>query len=150
MNIKGLITKDRPSLLVGDFIDVRRVGAPDNEQWIRGVIFDIPYALEYLEVFFRDGDFSLYRGNNFDVRFVLNNLPFRRAHAAVDEKPHQRVLFPTTKQMKAKLPPTAAQKNAIASGLAQDFVANDEEQLLAVSSIVNSPTGNVPFVIFGP
>lgn len=146
-----MIDKNRPSLLVGDFILVRRVEAQKKDKWIQGSVHNIDYTLRYIDVRFGD-DFNLYNATKFNVRFVLNRLPFRRSHGALEKpvKGQERVIFPDVKHIRGKRYIDQTRLDEMVGKLSNPQIASDEEQLAAVTSIVNAPPGTVPFVIFGP
>jgi helicase MOV-10 len=131
--------------LVGDYIQIRRPGA-DSEPWYEGVV----HAVFGKRVSLRFPDnFSTYRGNRFDVRFVLNRLPMRRMHQAVEVRGLQaRVLFPTAQHNAPSSPPTLSQTGAVA--LVNRIIGGDEEQMTTILSIMNRMAGSIPFVLFGP
>lgn len=93
-------------------------------------------------------NFSTYRGNTFDVKFVLNRLPLRRMHQALTLKADStRFLFPEPEHIRTT-----------AVGIEQlhtinpinRLIGEDYEQLMTVAAIFHQPPGSVPFVIFGP
>ncbi|KAK2465577.1 hypothetical protein APHAL10511_002469 [Amanita phalloides] len=141
LEVPGLAEK-RPSVLIGDRILVQRTDATKGH-WFSGAV----HVVRQREVGLRFREsFSGWRlGQTYNVRFKLNRLVLQRQHMAMDTAFSQdRVLFPerghiqsprlTNSQIKAFNP--LIQKNAV--------------QLRAVTTIVNSPPGSIPFIIFGP
>lgn len=96
-----------------------------------------------------DDTFSTYRGNSFDVRFVLNRLPIRRMHAAITNNNNpNRLLFPKPEHVRNMRKVTPDLMNSIVPINRQ--IGEDPEQLETVVAIVNLPAGSPPFVVFGP
>ncbi|KAJ3917943.1 RNA helicase [Lentinula edodes] len=144
LEVQGL-AENRPSVLVGDFILVRQDHATDRT-WFQGRVHQV-YE-NYVSLRF-DDSFSTYRGNSFEVRFVLNRLSLRRMHAALINKNNPvRLLFPGPEHIR--------NLRRMCSGLIDKIspinrdIGGDPEQLEAVAAIVNMPPGSPPFVIFGP
>jgi len=102
------------------------------------------------EVVLRFSDtFNTYRGNRFDVRFVLNRLSYRRMHhVVVNSYKPQHILFPMPADVVNLQRPTQAQKNALVPYYRH--IAEDEEQLETVTAILHRKPGSVPFIVFGP
>jgi helicase MOV-10 len=146
--VEGL-AESRPSVLVGDFILVSHAGSPDTlntRPWFEGRVHKV-YA-KHVSLHFGDS-FSTYRGTKFDVRFVLNRLPFRRMHQAVTNKFNpSRLLFPEPEHIRGV--------QRVTLDKIVDLVpfyrplGEDEEQMETVAAIVNQKPGSVPFVVFGP
>ncbi|KAK0492593.1 RNA helicase [Armillaria luteobubalina] len=144
LQVKGL-SEGRPSVLVGDFILVRPVGQPDKT-WFEGRVHHV--AMSYLELAFSD-KFNTYRGNKFDVRFVLNRLPHRRAHhALVNKNDSPRLLFPGPEHLRDAQPVSPDELEALIP--LNRSLGDNPEQLETVAAIVHQPRGSVPFIVFGP
>lgn len=136
-------------MLVGDFILVSLSESADTlntRKWYEGRVHQV-YE-NYVSLRFGN-DFSTYRGTKFDVRFVLNRLPFRRMHQALANKfKPDRFLFPS--------PAHIAGVQRISQSTIDDItpfdrpIGEDEEQMETVAAIVNQKPGSVPFVVFGP
>ena len=136
-------------MLVGDFILVSLSESADTlntRKWYEGRVHQV-YE-NYVSLRFGN-DFSTYRGTKFDVRFVLNRLPFRRMHQALaNEFKPDRFLFPS--------PAHIAGVQRISQSTIDDItpfdrpIGEDEEQMETVAAIVNQKPGSVPFVVFGP
>ncbi|TFK61423.1 P-loop containing nucleoside triphosphate hydrolase protein [Pluteus cervinus] len=138
-------------LLVGNFVQVshsNEVDDPTNgkeRKWYEGRIQRINE--ERIALGFGEG-FSTYRGNIFDVRFVLNRMPHRRMHYAIrDSYPLDRLVFPGYLHQSGinMLPNQMAGLSYI-----DEEMVDNEEQKEAVTAIVNRQPGTVPFIIFGP
>ncbi len=116
-----------------------------ERKWYEGRIQRINE--ERIALGFGEG-FSTYRGNIFDVRFVLNRMPLRRMHYAIrDSYPLERLVFPGyLHRSGVKMLPN---QMADLSYVDEEMVDN-EEQKEAVTAIVNRRPGTVPFIIFGP
>jgi helicase MOV-10 len=142
LDVPGLAEK-RPSVLVGDYIQVRK---PGTDIWYEGIV----HAIMLNEVSLRfPNDFSTYRGNKFDVRFVLNRIPMRRMHQAVTYGQLQpRLLFPGLEHERPSFPPGISQTESIRP--VNRIISGDEEQLTAIAAILYREPGSVPFVLFGP
>jgi helicase MOV-10 len=146
--VEGL-AESRPSVLVGDFILVSHAGSPDTlntRPWFEGRVHKV--FQKHVSLHFGDS-FSTYRGTKFDVRFVLNRLPFRRMHQAVTNKFNpSRLLFPEPEHIRGV--------QRVTLDKIVDLVpfyrplGEDEEQMETVAAIVNQKPGSVPFVVFGP
>lgn len=94
------------------------------------------------------GDFSIYKGSKFDVRFVLNRLPIRRMHSALSNTFNPvRLLFPGPENIISSRVTSAEMRNITP---VYRPLGEDEEQLETVTAIVNQRPGSVPFVVFGP
>ncbi|KAE9391715.1 RNA helicase [Gymnopus androsaceus JB14] len=144
LQVEGL-AEGRPSVLVGDFILVRQTQATDKT-WFQGRVHQVFES--YVSLRF-DDTFSTYRGNSFDIRFVLNRLSFRRMHAAITNTNNPtRLLFPGLEHVRNMQRVTHALMNDIVPINRQ--IGEDPEQLECVAAIVNLPPGSPPFVVFGP
>lgn len=143
------LAENRPSVLVGDYILIGREGDVDQfgkRKWYEGRVHQV--RMNEVSLRFSD-DFSTYRGTKFDVRFVLNRLPYRRMHHALVNAFHPaRVLFPSAEHIRGSQRVTAAQRDRIT--LVNRELSGDEEQLDTVAAIVNRAPGSIPFVVFGP
>jgi helicase MOV-10 len=138
--VPGLAEK-RPSVLVGDQILVQERGATDG-RWYEGHVH-----------FVRQADVGLCFHTSFDrfpadrrfhVRFKLNRIPMKRQHQAMDTVfNEERILFPIDHHLPQR-PPRVALK------LFNGLLSKNEPQLQAVASILSSPAGSPPFVVFGP
>jgi helicase MOV-10 len=145
-----MIFKDKaPKVTVGDFLMVRHSEADEREKWHHGCVHEVPSNLSYIRVRFSD-DFNTYNKDKFDIRFVLNRLPLRRAHFALRERLQERLLFPTEAHLLLKQHPSRIDKQAIITKLNNKQITKDPEQLDAITSIVRAPPGSPPFLIFGP
>ncbi|KAK0191959.1 P-loop containing nucleoside triphosphate hydrolase protein [Armillaria mellea] len=144
LQVKDL-SEGRPSVLVGDFILVRPVGQPDKT-WFEGRVHDV--AMSHVKLAFSD-KFNTYRGNKFDVRFVLNRLPLRRAHQAlVNKNAPSRLLFPGPEHLKDVRTVSPVELEALIP--LNRSLGDNPEQLETVAAIVHQPRGSVPFIVFGP
>ncbi|KAK0452060.1 P-loop containing nucleoside triphosphate hydrolase protein [Desarmillaria tabescens] len=144
LQVDGL-AEGRPSVLVGDFILVRPVGQPDKT-WFEGRVHNV--TMSHVSLRFSD-EFNTYRGTKFDVRFVLNRIPFRRMHDALDNKNDPaRFLFPGPEHLTTAGPVTSAMLEELVP-LNRD-IGRNREQLETVAAIVHQPKGSVPFIVFGP
>ncbi|KAJ3979873.1 RNA helicase [Lentinula detonsa] len=144
LEVQGL-AEGRPSVLVGDFILVRQEHATD-QTWFQGRVHQV-YE-NYVSLRF-DDSFSTYRGNSFEVRFVLNRLSLRRMHAAlVNRNNPARLLFPGPEHIRNMRRTSFELIDKITP--INRVIGQDPEQLQAVAAIVNMPPGSPPFVIFGP
>jgi helicase MOV-10 len=142
LEVEGL-AEGRPSILVGDFILVKQHGTPTD--WYKGCVHEIMMNTVSLRF---SSKFSTYKGNTFDVRFVLNRLPLRRMHQALTlETDSTRILFPEPEHI-SSTPVGIEQLRAI--NPINRLIGEDHEQLMTVAAIVHQPPGSVPFVIFGP
>ncbi|KAF8598183.1 P-loop containing nucleoside triphosphate hydrolase protein [Ceratobasidium sp. AG-I] len=80
-----------------------------------------------------------------DVRFTVNRLLFRRMHDSVSKAgPHGRILFPSA------VHPSGFRAGPQASLSLDRRIASNPRQSLAVKQIVSKSPGGVPFIIFGP
>ncbi|TFK49279.1 P-loop containing nucleoside triphosphate hydrolase protein [Heliocybe sulcata] len=142
VHIPGLLDK-KPQILVGDKIVISR---PQEDNSWEGRV----HAVLWDDVRLRmPSDFSLYRGDDFDVLFLLNRLPLRRMHHAVLSRPYpERILFPRA----AHIIEGPAATGAFDSNFVQSciHIQDDPDKLRAVFVIANQPAGSVPFVLFGP
>lgn len=138
------LAEGRPSVLVGDFILVKRQDGSSTE-WYKGCVHEI--FVDYVSLRFAS-TFSTYQGTLFEVRFVLNRLPLRRMHQAITLKSNvERIAFPEKRHVKS-IPVTTDQLRAIVP--INRLIGEDHEQLLTVAAILHQPPGSAPFVIFGP
>ncbi|CAA7270266.1 unnamed protein product [Cyclocybe aegerita] len=148
LQVQGL-AENRPSVLVGDFILVSRPAGPETintRTWYEGRVHHI--YQNYVSLAFGEG-FSTYKGTKFDVRFVLNRLPYRRMHFSLANKFNPpRFLFPTRVHIKES---ARVSKEKIASITPVDRnIGEDAEQMETVAAILNQKPGSVPFIVFGP
>jgi helicase MOV-10 len=136
-------------VLVGDFILVslsESAATLNTRKWYEGRV----HQVHENHVSLRFGnDFSTYRGTKFDVRFVLNRLPYRRMHQAMSNKfKPARLLFPA--------PTHIVGVQRVSQRMVDDIspiyrpIGEDAEQMETVAAIVNQKPGSAPFVVFGP
>ncbi|KAF5356526.1 hypothetical protein D9758_008260 [Tetrapyrgos nigripes] len=146
LSVPGLAEK-RPSVLIGDSIFIQNTSSPNKDRWFQGVV----HVVRKEEVGLRlHRSFSASPDERFFVRFKLNRIPMRRQHQAMDYTvfSQDRVLFPARVHV-----PTAPVPSIAGGGglrLKNALIGTNQPQLQAVVSIVRSPSGSVPFVIFGP
>ncbi|KAF9260599.1 P-loop containing nucleoside triphosphate hydrolase protein [Marasmius fiardii PR-910] len=141
LDVPGLAEK-RPSVLIGDRILVQRNNSPEGHWFSGGVHF-----VRKEEVGLRfHSSFVQNPSDRFLVRFKLNRYPLRRQHQALDSAfSQERVLFPATEHLSsAPIPRSTSLK------VHNGTIASNSRQLQAVASIARSPSGAVPFVLFGP
>lgn len=148
LQVKGL-AENRPSVLVGDYILVSHSDSGDDgtsRNWYEGRVHNV--LLDRVSLRFGD-EFSIYKGNKFDVKFVLNQLPYRRMHQALSNsfKP-ARLLFPGPEHLRGAKRVTRAQINMIVP--INRVLRDDDEQMETIAAILNQKPGSVPFVLFGP
>ncbi|KAF9057134.1 RNA helicase [Panaeolus papilionaceus] len=148
LKVAGL-AENRPSVLVGDFINVSHTEPEDSvarRTWYQGRVHKVYES--HVSLRFGEG-FSTYRGTKFDVRFVLNRLPFRRMHQVLVIKTRPaRFLFPTPELAIGMRSVTAAQMEDVNPYFRS--LKEDDEQLETVTAILNQKAGSPPFIIFGP
>lgn len=148
LEVPGL-AENRPSVLVGDFVLVsppEPVETINTRTWFEGRVHRV--MANHISLRF-DDSFSTYRGNVFDVRFVLNRLPYRRMHHALTNKyDPPRILFPSPTHARDNRHVTTAQIEAI--NPRNRSIAEDPEQMQTIATIVNLVPGSVPFIVFGP
>ncbi|KIL62873.1 hypothetical protein M378DRAFT_128311, partial [Amanita muscaria Koide BX008] len=139
LDVPGLAEK-RPSVLIGDRILVRQTGATSGHWYAGGV-----HVVRQREVGLRFHEsFPWEPAQTYTVRFKLNRLIMRRQHMAMDTAFSQdRVFFPEAYHVRSR------------SGIApiktiNPLIQTNALQLKAVTGIVNSPFGSVPFIVFGP
>jgi helicase MOV-10 len=136
-------------VLVGDSILISETNEsilPESRKWYEGRVHEVRMN----DVVLRFGDdFSTYKGNKFDVRFVLNRLVFRRMHhALINSFKPSRILFPSPVDILGVTRVSEAQISRI-SPYYRDM-KEDPEQLETVAAILHQRPGSVPFVVFGP
>lgn len=137
------LAEGRPSVLVGDFILVKRHEGSDT--WYKGCVHEVMADSVSLRF---DEAFTAIKGSKFDVQFLLNRLPFRRMHQALTARSDtRRLVFPEHQHVKAS--PVTVEEIASIKPFNRR-IGENPEQLTAVASIVNQPPGCVPFLIFGP
>ncbi|KDR68378.1 hypothetical protein GALMADRAFT_257029 [Galerina marginata CBS 339.88] len=146
--VEGL-AENRPSVLVGDFILVSRPEGAETlntRTWYEGRVHQVHQ--NHVSLRFSD-EFRTYKGTKFDVRFVLNRLPFRRMHQVLTNKFNPvRLLFPGPAHIQgvARILPSKI------SEIVPFYrpLGEDDEQKETVAAIINQKPGSVPFVVFGP
>ena len=85
----------------------------------------------------------------YHVRFKLSRITLMRQHHALDTKNQQdRILFPTTANSSAISRREGANKRKFSYH--NSNIVNNEQQQLAIRSIVRLPPGSPPFILFGP
>lgn len=136
-------------MLVGDYILVSHTDSADDRAprtWFEGRVHNV---LQH-SVSLRFGDeFSVYKGTKFDVKFVLNQLPYRRMHQALSNSFNPaRLLFPGPEHLRGAKRVTQAQINMIVP--INRVLRDDDEQMETVAAILNQKPGSIPFVLFGP
>ncbi|KAF8632178.1 hypothetical protein AX17_004918 [Amanita inopinata Kibby_2008] len=141
LDVPGLAEK-RPSVLIGDRILVRKSDATSGHWYSGGV-----HVVRQREVGlrFHESFTGWTRSQTYNVRFKLNRLTLQRQHLAMDTAfSEDRVLFPE----RSHLCPPRATESTIKTF--NPLIQQNVLQLRAVDSIVRSPPGCVPFVVFGP
>ncbi|KAJ8920489.1 hypothetical protein NQ315_005358 [Exocentrus adspersus] len=146
LEVPGLAEK-RPSLIIGDLIDIR---LHKNNKAYRGVIRVINDKTVYIDYVSYELVDSIRENPNIDldVRFVLNRLPLERMHKAVDQVHFQHIpsVFPEKdrKQIQSEL-------NSIRdTEFINESICTNHEQKTAVINIVNGTSGCSPYIVFGP
>lgn len=138
----------RPSVIVSDLVAIRETGSGfGGLHYNRGTAYGgvvIKVELSKLTLRLPD-DFPRISGPNWDVRFTVNRLLFRRMHHSVRmAQPHGRILFPSPEHQSR--PPARPQ---VSLDLDRRISSNPQ-QSLAVRRIASKPPGGIPFIIFGP
>ncbi|KAI0691003.1 P-loop containing nucleoside triphosphate hydrolase protein [Cerioporus squamosus] len=143
LRVEGLAEK-RPSVVVGDTIQVQEANAPAGRTY-EGFVHTV--RLDGIRVSFHRSFNAI--GKLFNVCFQLNRVPLRRQHQAlvVQTPAHQRLLFP--KPTQAGLV-QALGPNDSPITLFNKAISTNPPQLQAVKSILNLRPGNAPFPLFGP
>jgi len=115
----------------------------NDGKWYEGRVHEI--GVKDIKLRLND-DFSLYRGSEVDVQFVLNRLPFRRMHQGltVSLSP-PRVLFPEINHAWTSPVPPENKMTFV-----NRAIGENPEQAGAVAAILRQPPGSLPFIIFGP
>ena len=148
LEVKGL-AENRPSVLVGDYILVSHTGTGDDgtpRTWYEGRVHNV--LLNRVSLRFGE-EFSTYKGTKFDVKFVLNQLPYRRMHQALSNSFNPaRLLFPGPEHLRGAKRVTQAQIDMIVP--INRVLRDDDEQMETVAAILNQKPGSIPFVLFGP
>lgn len=148
LEVKGL-AENRPSVLVGDYILVSHTDTADDgtrRNWFEGRVHNV--LLNRVSLRFGE-EFSVYKGNKVDVKFVLNQLPYRRMHHALSNSFRPaRLLFPGPEHLRGARRVTQAQINMISP--INRLLREDDEQMETVAAILNQKPGSIPFVLFGP
>ncbi|KAH8112754.1 P-loop containing nucleoside triphosphate hydrolase protein [Phellopilus nigrolimitatus] len=131
-------------VLVGDTLLFQHSDSSD-ETWYQGVIHAVEGQYKTIVKLRFSESFSVYRGKNFNVQFVLNRIPFRRSHQAVsDNYSLRRLLFPGINDKKI---------NSI-SGEALAFfdrrIGQNSAQKDVVDTVLAMVPGCSPLVISGP
>ncbi|KAG8931375.1 hypothetical protein FRC02_002809 [Tulasnella sp. 418] len=145
VNVPGLAEK-RPSVLRGDHIEIRLKQKQDVVyEGLVETIQDLRVGLLFHQDFRRDWQ----PGALCEVRFMINRIPLRRMHQALD-LPFlpRRLLFPDQADFDGISRPTQHQIDQIQPKNSQ--LKSNPPQMEAVTAIVNQPQGAPPFVIFGP
>lgn len=138
--------------MVGDFILVSHTESAETlntRTCFEGRVQVHQVHENHVSLYFGD-NFSTYRGTKFDVRFVLNRLPYCRMHQILLDKYNPvRLLSPDTVYLQG------------ASRVALDKIVEirpfyrplgegeDEEWMETMVAIINQKPGSVPFVVFG-
>ncbi len=146
MEVPGLAEK-RPSVIIGDKIKVRNHGQR-GERWFRGYV----HSVERYEVALAfDRSFNSYRGQRYDVRFELNRLVIRRMHQAITAPLNEsRILFPTADDVRRLRLRCPGPRQLQAHAAFDRQIAQNPQQWLAVTAIIEQRPGAVPFIVFGP
>ncbi|KAK7047869.1 hypothetical protein VNI00_006197 [Paramarasmius palmivorus] len=140
LEVPGLAEK-RPSVLVGDFIRVRKHSSPEGK-WYEGGVHVV--RLEDVGMKFHKS-FSITPSERVEVRFKLNRYPMRRQHQALNQDfKLVNVMFPTEAHILDTVPGVQG------ITLHNELIAGNPRQLQAIVSIMNLPPGSAPFIIFGP
>jgi helicase MOV-10 len=142
--VPGLAEK-RPSVIVGDQILVKRHDS-QKQHWWQGYVHEA--HLDKVGLRF-SSDFHAFKGQKFDIRFVLNRLPLRRMHHGLDTGSTDtisRLLFP--KPQDISIMPSTTTISTL--NPANRDLGRNPPQMLAVAAIRNLRPGSGPFIVFGP
>ncbi|KAJ8920487.1 hypothetical protein NQ315_005356 [Exocentrus adspersus] len=148
LEVPGLAEK-RPSLVVGDLVDIRVHADHVVYQGVINAINDKTIHIDYVSL-----ELVEFIGNNptieLDVRFVMGRLPLERMHQGVDSVVRFNLvpsLFPAGKINKT----TRSQLRTIRdSEFVNESVTRNQEQRTAVVNILNGTSGSFPYIVFGP
>ena len=146
LEVRGL-SENRPSVLKGDEIKVNFPSEPHRVY--RGRVNDI--ELETVVLSF-DSSFRYVAGQHVEVSFVLRRTSLRRFHLGIrglSECPGAAtLLFPDIIDLEGgRLQPPREVSSARLRPFNRDL---NEEQMAAVSAIVEGEARHVPYIIFGP
>ena len=144
-----------PEVALGDFLwlddihdDIR------YEARVTSVDVFIRHHLAVLKVSLRlPTDFKHYKGARFELRFRHNRSTLRRQYDALTAAlaPPRRLLFPHVSDIKPMRRLSRAQIDSLKfRQLVNRDIRDDGQQLQAVISILEQPSGSVPFIIYGP
>ncbi|KZT00673.1 P-loop containing nucleoside triphosphate hydrolase protein [Laetiporus sulphureus 93-53] len=144
LDVPGLAEK-RPSVLIGDRIEVQTSGATDDrcfEGWVHLVRRD-DVGLDFHPSFKPIGS------QRYNVRFQLNRIPLRRQHQAlrIYRSKLARLLFPQPQHVGLTASVSATDLSLV---YFDARVGNNAAQATAVRSIVELRKRAAPFIIFGP
>ncbi|RDX46185.1 P-loop containing nucleoside triphosphate hydrolase protein [Lentinus brumalis] len=144
LRVDGLAEK-RPSVVVGDTIQVQEANAPASGRTYEGFVHTV--RLDEIRVSFHKSFNAA--GRLFNVCFQLNRVPLRRQHQAlsVQTPAHQRLLFP--KPTQAGLTQALGPRDFPITPF-NDAISANPAQLQGVKSIVNIKPGAAPLNIYGP
>ncbi|THH07161.1 hypothetical protein EW145_g3579 [Phellinidium pouzarii] len=135
----------RPKLVVGDTMLFQHTDSSDK-MWYQGVIHEIvgEYKSTFKLRFDSSSGFSTYRGKRFDVQFVLNRIPFKRAHQAVTSSfSSRRLLFPDVNDK--KLSSVSGEELAFF----KRCIGENPAQKDVVEAVLSMVPGCSPLIIYG-
>lgn len=144
-----------PEVALGDFLWLDDVHDDIRyEARVTNVDVFIRHHLAVLKVSLRlPTDFNLYKGSRFELRFKHNRSILRRQYHALTAAlaPPRRLLFPSVSDIKPMRRLSRAEvDNLKFRQLVNRDIRDDRQQLQAVISILEQPSGSVPFIIYGP
>lgn len=109
-----------------------------HDVFIASVLISFPNSLPY-------NPDALY-----DVKFMLNPVPFQRMLHAIQTTPKRsNILFPTPEDIVATANPIQGDEE-VELELCNKIIGSNVEQLQAVKRVLQLPRGSPPFVVFGP
>ncbi|CAE6499995.1 unnamed protein product [Rhizoctonia solani] len=145
LTVPGLSEK-RPSVIVGDKINVHPHSAPEKV-WYRGIVHEIETGTVLVAF---NKAFPHNPGALYDVQFVLNPVPFKRMIQALSlETKRSEILFPKVEDVTAASFETQSLDDTEME-LYNDIIGSNEEQRNAINKVIHLPPGSPPYIVFGP
>ncbi|KAJ8984692.1 hypothetical protein NQ317_004951 [Molorchus minor] len=148
LEVPGLAEK-RPSLIVGDMIDLR---VHNDHRAYRGLIKKVNDKT--IEIAHIDEELLNYIGMlpdiELDAKFVLNRLAYERMHQAVDQVVGNNTLsclFPEPDLADRQVSEVVHVRD---SEFCNQTIVGNYEQKTAVKKILNNTSLEVPYIVFGP
>ncbi|KAF8343993.1 P-loop containing nucleoside triphosphate hydrolase protein [Cantharellus anzutake] len=140
--VPGLLEK-RPSIILGDLIEVRKMNHPSGP-WFQGRVEEVERERVHLKFHENFGRQHI-EGMQYEVHFKLNRSSLRRMHQAMSIQVHDtRLIYPAINHVYGHVPELPS------PGWFNRDIQNNLAQQRAVLMVMYAPRDSIPLLIHGP